>query len=72
LYCNKINSGKWKFKVLNNLSQEIKIIYQNKTEELRDILLEVKIKGRLLFIRIEQGSGINSNNILVILILRIW
>ena len=72
MYCNKINSGKWKFKVLNNLSQEIKIIYQNKTEELRDILLEVKIKGRLLFIRIEQGSGINSNNILVILILRIW
>ena len=66
LHLNELNNVKVRFETLNGVNINNLAMFNDKQAGLKDILLEIKVNKVELFLSVEQGSGKNENNVLLI------
>ena len=67
MYYNEMVNVKSSFEILYNANLEDDVTHEGKTKALEDLLIKQEKNGDKLFITMEQGSGVASSNIQVIL-----
>ena len=67
LHLNELNNISVRFETLNNVQTDELAIINKEQAELQDILLQIKVNDMPLFIGVEQGSGKNQENVLLII-----
>ena len=67
MHINELINKKVRYEILYNIKIEISIKYENKTKRLGSILKEVNHNGCPLFLAAESESGVNSNNVYLVI-----
>ena len=66
LYINEINNVETRFESLLNMKVFDHVKYKGEIESLRGIMISIKVNNTPLFVEIEQRSGSNEDNVLVL------
>ena len=67
MHANELINRKARYKTLHNTKIKTSVKYKNKRNRLGSILKEVNHNGCSLFLAVESGSGVNGNNIHIVI-----